>query len=91
MVKWMGWGALGYWVAFWIFLHGNHYLSRPTAGLCIKALFPLACLVNLIGLITALSRWNVRRREAARLLLLHGPPLAAVAYGVWWLFFGIKI
>ena len=91
MPKWIGWIALVYWVLFGVFLCGDLYLSWQTVGLLIKVLFPLACLANLFGLITALSLWKIRRREAAGLLLLHGPPLAAVAYGIWWLFFGVKI
>ncbi|MBU1692926.1 MAG: hypothetical protein KJ726_07295 [Verrucomicrobia bacterium] len=91
MSKRMSWLALIYWVIFGIFLYSDLYLSRPNVGLLIKALFPLACLANLFGLVMALSLWKVRRREAAGLLLLNGPPLAAVAYGIWWLFFGLKI
>ncbi|MBP7828365.1 MAG: hypothetical protein KA248_00460 [Kiritimatiellae bacterium] len=91
MARGIGWGALGYWVVFWIFVYGDFYLSRPVAATALKLFFPVACLMNLYGLVTALSLWSVRRREAAGLLLLHAPPLAAVAYGIWWLFFGVKI
>lgn len=91
MARWLGWGALAYWVVMGFFLHADLYHSWPMLGWGLKLLCPLACLANLFGLITALSLWNVRRHEAARLFFLHGPPMAAVAFAVWWLFFAPKM
>ena len=75
-----------------MFVFQDWYLDWPLAGLLLKALLPIALVVNIVGSILGITAFPAgeRPRQAAA-LALHGIPLVAGAGFVWWLFFGVSI
>ena len=84
--------AFAYWTGFYMVVFQDWYLSWPTAGLILKALLPVALVVNVAGLILTTIKFPKKRVSSRRLALaLHGIPLVAGVGFLWWLFFGVRI
>jgi hypothetical protein len=81
-----------YWGAFYALVFLDASLSWPAVMLLLKLLFPIVTALNVAGMIMGLFALRAERNAAAIWsLCLHGFPLVAAAWFVWWLFFGVAI
>lgn len=83
-----GVAALIYWIGFWIDFFLDFHLNHYGFGFVLKALFPVAVLVNMAGAILILSNWK-KERPSLRMAMLAVnliPLLAAGAVLFWFVF-----
>jgi predicted membrane-bound mannosyltransferase len=90
----LGVATVLYWLCFGVVMLYDLYLSYPALGMVVKVLFPIAILVNVAGIISAITR--MRRRSSTVTagiagLTLNVLPLVSVMCYLLWLFFGFKM
>lgn len=90
----LGVATVLYWLCFGIVMLCDLYLSYPALGTVVKVLFPIAVLVNVAGIISAITRMHRRSCTVAAGiagLALNVIPLVSVTCFILWLFFGFKM
>ena len=82
--------TLPFWGLFAVNLYFDLYLPHPLSGVILKALFPIAAVSNIAGVIlgaVSAARNNERRISSVAGIVLNALPIAAIG-GVlyWWVF-----
>lgn len=80
-----------YWVSFYVCVFADLYMTWLVGALALKLLFPVAFVVNMTGVVLALLLPMKSRLWRIAAVVLNAAPLAAAAYFLWWLLFGVRI